>query len=120
MFKFLYRIAIAFAANLVALWIASRYITGFQISSNWQDFLYVTAIFTLLYIFLRPVLKLFFGPVIVLTLGIGLLFINVLVLYLLQSFTDKVAITGLVPMIYASLIIGLVNFLFHLFPRGKD
>lgn len=120
MFKFLSRIVIAFIANLVALWIANQYIPGFHIATNWQDFLYVTAIFTLLYIFLRPVLKLFFGPVIVLTLGVGLLFVNVLILYILQSFTSKVTIAGLLPMVYASLIIGFVNFLFHLFPRDKS
>lgn len=111
--KTLARIIFGFISNAVALWAASQFIAGFKISPVWTDLLYVAAVFTLLNLFLKPILDLILGPIIFLTLGVGFILVNMLLLYILGIITAKIMIAGLLPLFYGSLIIGLVNFAFH-------
>jgi len=115
MSRFIWRFIILSIANALGLWIVSEVVPGFFIQQDIYDFLYVVLIFTALYIFLRPILKVVLSPLILVTLGIGFIFVNVLILYFLDFLTDKISVTGLLPLFYASLIIGFVNMLFGLF-----
>ena len=118
MFKFLGKLLLSFISNGIALFVAYKLVPGFSIAINLSDFLYVTAVFTLINLVMRPILKLLLGPIIILTLGLGLILINMLTLYALGFLTAKVAIAGLLPLLYASLIIGVVNFTFHFLTKG--
>jgi len=44
-----------------------------------------------------------------LTLGFAVFLINAFMLYLLDKFLTNITITGMIPLVYATLIISLVN-----------
>lgn len=106
--KFFSRIIFYFFVNLVGLLLASNFVPGFVVSSIYGLFI-ATAILTLINIFLKPIIKFIFGPVIVLTLGIGIIAVNALLLWLLDYLSVDVNIIGIQPLIYATLILSVVN-----------
>lgn len=66
------------AASLgVAVWL----IDGFDFSGEWWEFLIVAAIMGLANMIVRPILRLFSLPLILLTLGLFLIVVNALVLW---------------------------------------
>ena len=93
----------------MALLAASYFIKGFEIVPGFTNFFLVAGVFTFLNIFIRPILKLILSPVIVLTLGLAIFLINALMLYLLDKLLINITIAGTVSLVYATLIIGLVN-----------
>ncbi len=106
---FLARLFFSLISNLVALWVTVYFISGFEISPGFQNLLFVAAILTLINIFAKPLLKFILSPVVVLTLGFATFLINAFILYLLDKFLINITITGIVPLIYATIIISLVN-----------
>ena len=111
--KFFSRLIFSFFSNIIALWAVSYFIEGFEINYDLRSFILVGAVFTVLNIFLRPILKLILSPVIVLTLGLGVILVNALILYLLDFILIEISINGLLPLIYATLIISIINILIH-------
>lgn len=109
MFRLLSRLILSLFSNLIALWVAVYFIKGFEITPGFTNFFLVAGVFTFLNIFIRPILKLILSPVIVLTLGLAIFLINALMLYLLDKLLINITIAGMVPLIYATLIISLVN-----------
>ena len=109
--RFLSRLIFYFCSNLIALFMATYLVKGFEISPGFNNFLLVAAALTLINVFFRPILKLIFTPVIILTFGLGIFLVNALVLYFLDKLLININITGTIPLIYATLIIGLVNFI---------
>ncbi len=107
------KIIIMWAANVLALLIATYYIPGFHVRFTPEDLLVVAAILTLLGLTIRPLLTLLFGPVIILTLGLGLIIVNAIVLKVLDVLSPAVTITGIMPLVYSAILIGVINFLFH-------
>lgn len=108
------KILVALIANIIGLLVAAYFVTGFDLNITYQDLLILSAILTVLNLVLKPVLKLFLGPIIILTLGIGLLLINIIILYILDILSKNLTIETIPALIYSSLIIGFINFVFHL------
>lgn len=109
----IFRLIFIFLANLAAFWLANRYIPGFQITPGLNNFFVVAGIFTFLNVIIKPILKFVLTPVIVLTLGFATFLINALMLYLLDKFLANITITGTLPLVYATLLIGVINMIFH-------
>lgn len=109
--KFIGRLVFHFFSNLVAFLAAVYFIQGIEIAPNAFSFFLVAGVFTLINIFIRPILKLILSPIIILTLGLGIFLVNALMLYLLDIFLTDIAITGLKPLFYATLIISAINIL---------
>lgn len=65
-----------------ALWVTTLVVPGIHIESSVTAFLIVAAIFGLVNVFIRPVVKLFSLPVTILTLGLFTFVINALMLML--------------------------------------
>ena len=107
--KFLSRIVFFFLVNLTGLIIASYLIEGFSITSNFENLLILTGIFTAINILIKPIIKFIFTPFIVLTLGLFSLVINATILKLLDIWSENVNILGIQALIYATLIITVVN-----------
>ena len=119
--KGLTRIIFIFIANAIALAAAAYFVKGFNASFEVKNFLIVTAIFTLIYVFVRPIIKLILAPVLIITLGLGIILVNAFMLYLLDFFSHDITINGLRPLFYATLIISLVHFVLHFAAKGyKD
>ena len=103
--KFIVRILI----NAVALWITAYVIPGVFFEGGIVPLLIAALIFTALNILLKPLFKLFFGPLIILTLGIFSLIINAGILLILDIISDPLRIEGYLPLLGATLLIGIVN-----------
>lgn len=69
---------------------------------------------------LKPVLKFFTFPLIVLTLGLFLFVINIFMLFLTTYLVPDLVIQGLANYIYVALIFSLVNTLEHFFNKKKS
>ncbi|MBI3638296.1 phage holin family protein [Candidatus Wolfebacteria bacterium] len=113
MFKFIAKIIFSFVSNIIALGAAAYFIREFYISPDFVKFLAVAAIFTAINIFIKPVLKMVLSPVIFLTLGFGIIIVNMITLYILDKFSADINISGTMPLLYATLIIGAVNLIVH-------
>ena len=109
MIKFLARLIFSFFSNLIALFIVDYFITGFQVGGDSLSFLITAAILTLLNAFVRPILRLILTPIIILTFGLGIIAVNALIIYLLDILMVNITITGLVPLVYGTLVISLIN-----------
>jgi putative membrane protein len=68
-----------------ALWVTTAVVPGIQIESSLISFLVVAAIFGLVNVFVRPVIKLLSLPVTIITLGLFTFVINALMLMLTAS-----------------------------------
>lgn len=110
------KIVVAVLVNALGLWAAAKYIPGFSVGGGYEGLFVLAAILTVLNFTLKPVLKLLFGPIIILTLGLGLVVVNALVLYALDRFSTNLTIDTIPALVYGSLVIGAVNFIFHLIP----
>lgn len=111
--RFLARLVFPFFSNLTAMAAAVYFVRGFEIAPTLRSFVIVAAIFTVINVFVRPIIKLILSPLIILTLGLGIIAVNAAILYLLDFFSTDINISGLVPLIYATLIISVANFIIH-------
>ncbi len=116
--KFISHIIFSFFSNSAALLAAGYFVKGFEISPGLPNFFIVASIFTLMNIFIRPILKLILSPIIILTFGLGIFLVNVLTLYLLDFFSANITITGLNSLLYSTLIITLINILINFSAKG--
>ena len=101
-------------ANGLALLVAAYFISGFKLTSDYKEVAVIALILTALNFILKPVLKLILGPIIILTLGLGLFLVNAIVLYILDILTKNLTIETIPALAFASLVVGAVNFTFHL------
>ncbi len=111
--KTLARIIFTFFSNLIALLIAANFIAGFEVSADFIRFLIAAGIFTLINIFIKPIFTTILSPFIVLTLGLLSLAINAGMLFLLDILSENVTITTTESLIYATLVISLINLLIN-------
>jgi putative membrane protein len=112
--RFFARIIVRIIANGVGLYAASQLIAGFELEiANFKSFVVVALTLTILNLVVKPVLKLLLGPIIVLTLGLGLIVVNALVLVLLDFLASDLTIVTIPALVFASLLIGALNFIFH-------
>lgn len=111
--KFLAKIVLAIIVNGAALTAAAYFLPGFEIKSDPLSIAWIALALTALNYTLKPILKLFLGPIIVLTFGLGLIIVNAFILYLLDIFSPDLTIQDVLTIIYASLIVGAINFFFH-------
>lgn len=102
-----------FFSNLVALLAADYFVAGFEIAPGFANYLTAAAILTLINIFIKPLIKFILTPFIILTLGLGIILVNALTLYLLDFFSEQITITGISTLIYATLIVSIVNILIN-------
>ncbi|HDH31495.1 MAG TPA: hypothetical protein ENH26_01830 [Candidatus Wolfebacteria bacterium] len=107
--KFFYKLIFFLFSNLVALFVAAYFIDGFEISQGFISYITVAGILTLINIFARPFIKFVLTPIIILTLGFGIILVNALTLYILDFFSSEITIIGMVALIYATLIVSAVN-----------
>lgn len=107
--KLIFRPLFLFLSNLLALILAAKLVSGFYIPQDIESLAIIAVIFTLINLFIKPIIKLILAPFIVLSLGLASILINAGLLYLLDFLRPDVTITGTQPLIYATLIIGITN-----------
>ncbi len=106
---FLTRAVVLFICNAVALFAAAYFVSGFTVAPGWESYAKVALILTIINIFIRPLLKAILSPLIFITLGLGVVVVNAVILYAVDAFSPDLTIAGLYPLVYATLIISVVN-----------
>ncbi len=105
----------AVLGNGAALLVAGFVVDGFNLdlSTGWQPFLALVAVFAFLSLVIKPLLRLFLGPIIILTLGLFNLVITAGILYVVDKYAQNLTITSLPALAYGTIIITIVNVIIH-------
>lgn len=78
----------------ISFYVTDKIIIGFTIENTWQAFLLASIVFILINALIKPIIKLLFLPINLITLGLFHWLINVIVLYIFDLLYTGVAITG--------------------------
>lgn len=115
--RFLGKFILAVIVNAAGLVVARAFIEGFEVTDNIERLGLIALVLTLLNFVVKPLLKLVLGPFIVLSLGIGLLVVNALILWILDFFFTELTIEGALPLLWATLLFTAINIVFHFATR---
>ena len=120
MSRFLARLVI----NAVALWAAVQWVPGISFEGDWIGLALVALIFGIVNAFIKPLLKLFTCPLIILTLGLFTLVINALMLQLTSSLAGTFNLDFYVESFRAAfgggLVVSIVSIILSIFLGGED
>lgn len=111
------RFIIRILGNAVALYVASLIVAGFVVSGSWEQYVIAGLILALLNMIVRPILKVLSFPLILLTLGLFTFIINILILWMLDYLVSFVTIEGFMALIWATIIVSIVNLFFSLITK---
>jgi putative membrane protein len=109
--------------NAFAFFVAITLLNGRGIeaqgsSNDWVNYLVLGLIFSLINAVLRPILVSLGCPVIILTLGLGILLINTLLFYLTgviaNIFGFGFTVDGLIPAFLGALVVSLVGMVLNI------
>lgn len=103
------RLIASWAFNVAALFVADALIDGITFDDAWKVVV-AGAVFGLVNLVLKPIVTLLSLPLIVLTLGIALFFVNLLMLALTAWLVPGFDIDGFWPAFLGSLVISVVSF----------
>ena len=104
-------------SNAIALLVAAYFVPGFTFRGDFLAILVTATILTLINIFIKPLFSFFFGPIIILTLGLFSIVINAATLYILDIFSAPLTIQGYLPLLYGTLIVTAVNVILEFISR---
>lgn len=96
--------------NAVAVWVAAQFVPGIRISGGLVGLAIIGLVFGIVNAIIKPVVKFFTFPFILLTLGLFTLVINAAMLGLTAALTKSLAVSGVWPAIVGSIVISLVSF----------
>jgi putative membrane protein len=102
------RILLLWAFNVAALFVADWLIDGIEIDDGWKVVI-AGAVFGLVNWLVKPVVTLLSLPLIILTLGIALFFVNLLMLALSAWLVSGFDIDGFWPAVGGTIVVWLVN-----------
>jgi putative membrane protein len=107
------RLLVRFACNAVALYVAAAVVSGVTYGDAGWTLLVAAVVFTLVNMWLRPVVRLLSLPFIILTLGLFLLVVNVLMLYVTDWIVGPFEIHSFGAGLVAAIIVSVVNWALH-------
>ena len=114
------RFIVTWFFNIVALWVAAELIDGIGYSGNEWVIVLAALVFSLVNIFVKPLVILFTLPLVILTLGLALFFVNLLMLYLTSWIVDDFKVESFGAAILATIIVWIVNTVLEAaFGRGE-
>jgi putative membrane protein len=101
-----------------ALWASTKLVPGIAFTgSNYLALLGVAFVFGAMNLIVRPILKLFSFPIVLLTLGLFLFVLNGVMLLLTSFVSGRLGlgfhVDGLVPAILGSLVVSVISAVVH-------
>lgn len=81
-----------FFFTIFGLWLASQILPAIRITGDWQSLAIAGAVLSLLMLFVKPILRIIFLPINIITFGLLSWLVNVIVLYLLTVVVFDVSI----------------------------
>jgi len=110
--------------NAAALWVAIQIVGGVSYDGRWTSLLVVALVFGVLNASVRPLVKLFTLPLLILTLGLFTFVINAVMLMLTSWVSGLLNlgfhVTGFRAAFLGSLVVSLVSFLLSIFLKDHD
>jgi putative membrane protein len=108
------RLVYSWLCNIVALWAAEELISGIDFSGNFGTIVLAALVFAAVNLLLKPIVTLLALPLVVLTLGIALFFVNILMLYITSWIVSGFKIQDFWAAVWATIVIWLVNWLLQI------
>jgi putative membrane protein len=109
----LLRFVVRWALNAVALYVAAWLISGITYGDDGWTLVLAAAVFTLVNMWLRPIVRLLSLPLIILTLGLFLFIVNVLMLYVTDWIVPDFEIASFGAGVLAAIVVSVVNWGLH-------
>ena len=117
MVKFFVRLLV----NAVAIWAAAELINGVTLdTSRVGAVLVVALVFGIVNAVIKPILKFFSFPFIIVSLGIFSLLINAGLFALVAWTTDALSLAGFWPAFWGSIVVGVVSWVLGLLFEDSD
>ena len=107
-------------ANALAILAAAWLVPNVVFNYEFVSLLKLALILALVNAFLKPVLKLIFTPLILITLGLFTFVINIFLLWLVIRFTPELSISGFYAYFLTTLILSTFNFIVSAKTQKKD
>ncbi|MBI2582730.1 phage holin family protein [Candidatus Azambacteria bacterium] len=107
-------------SNALAILAADHFVEGFHFTGDFLDLLKVGLVLGTINFVIKPVVKFFTWPVILITFGLFLLLINAFLLWIADQLLVELSIDGLLPLFLATIVLGLANFLIKVFAKGFE
>lgn len=101
------------------LWLAIRFIPNVEFTGSTQLLLIAGLVLGIMNAILKPILNLVTFPIRILTLGLSSLLINLLLVWILQLVFPELEFSGLLPLIWTTLVIWGLTIPLSLLSRGK-
>lgn len=105
----LIRLAMHFAAMVVAVIIMVQIVPGIEVNS-FLGYIQVALLMALVNVFVKPIVKLFTAPIILITLGLAMLVINAILLRVVIGIADDASIDGFGAAFVGSIVLTLASF----------
>lgn len=106
--RWLRRFLILWAFNVVALFVADWIVDGIHFDDKWAVVV-AGAVFAVVNMIVKPIVTVLAIPLIILTLGIALFFVNLLMLYITSWIVSGFSISSFWSAVGATIIVWIVN-----------
>jgi putative membrane protein len=106
------RIALVWASNAIAILVAVLLVGGIRMDDQWRVII-AGAVFGVVNWIVKPIVTLLALPLIILTLGIALFFVNLLMLYITSWVISGFHIDSFGAAVGGTIVIWLVNLVLH-------
>jgi putative membrane protein len=103
------RLLVTWFFNIIALWVAAELLSGIGYADDEWVLVLAALVFGLANIFVKPLVILLTLPLVILTLGVALFFVNLLMLYLTSWIVDDFSVDSFGAAIVATIIVWVVN-----------
>ena len=107
------RLAQAWVFNIAAIFVASAFVDGIDYAHRFWVLVLAGLVFGVVNLILKPIVTLLALPLVVLTLGAALFFINLFMLYITTWIVGPFRIASFRDAVWGTLIIWLVNAILH-------
>ena len=118
------RFLIRLLVNAAALWVATRLVTGVTYTGAVMPLIGVALVFGVVNAIIRPILKLFTFPLLILTLGLFTFVLNGLMLWLTSSVSSQLGlgfhVSGFWPAFWGALVVSFVSAVLGAIVRERD
>jgi putative membrane protein len=108
------RLAYMWVFNLLALYAAASLVDGIGYGDDFGTLVVTALVFAAVNLFLKPAAKLLAFPLILVTLGIALFFINILMLYVTDWIVPRFSIAHFGAAVWATIVIWGVNWVLQI------
>lgn len=97
-----------FCIAAIAVYLIAKYIPGITVSGTYTIFI-VALVWSLITMFVRPVLKILTFPITLITLGLFSFILNAILFAAMAFFVPGFTVTGIIPAFVGSIILSLAT-----------